>query len=40
MNKSEANTAEQTEQGHRFLHVLVASLALAVIAMIAVALTA
>ena len=40
MNNSEADTAEQTEQGHRVLYVLVASLALAVIAMIAVALTA
>ena len=37
MNTSGANTSEQAERGHRVLYVLSASLALAVIAMIAVA---
>jgi hypothetical protein len=40
MNTSGANTAEQAERGHRVLYVLSTSLALTVIAMIAVALTA
>ncbi len=40
MNNSSANKAEQTDPGHRILYVLVASLALVVIGMIAVALTA
>ena len=40
MNTPDANKAEPAELGHRVLYVLSASLALAVIAMIAVALTA
>jgi hypothetical protein len=40
MNNSGANTVEQGEPGHRVLYVLAASLALVVIGMIAVALTA
>ena len=40
MNNPGANKAEPTEPGRRVLYVLSASLALAVIAMIAVALTA
>ena len=40
MNNLEISMAERAEPGHRVLYVLVASLALAVISMIAVALTA
>jgi hypothetical protein len=40
MNDPSDNNAEQTGAGHRILYVLSASLALAVIGMIAVALTA
>jgi hypothetical protein len=39
MNNPGAHNGEQEELGHRVLYVLAASLALAVIAMIAVALT-
>ena len=40
MNNTGANMAEQADAGHRVLYVLASSLALAVIGMIAVALTA
>jgi hypothetical protein len=40
MNNTGANMAEQADAGHRVLYVLAASLALVVIGMIAVALTA
>jgi hypothetical protein len=39
MNTTSANKVEQTDPGHRILYVLAVSLALAVMGMIAVALT-